>query len=175
MIYKLGDKEPKINGKVYIAESADVIGDVELSDGVNIWFGAVLRGDIEKIIIGKNSNIQDNVTVHTDLGIPCVIGENVTVGHNVIIHSCSVGDNTIVGMGSTVLNRTKIGKNCMIGANSLVTHSIPTEDGVLILGSPAKIVRKLSEEEIKHLKDNADHYVENGKLFSMELKKIENI
>ena len=172
MIYKLGDKEPKINGKVYIAESADVIGDVELSDGVNIWFGAVLRGDIEKIIIGKNSNIQDNVTVHTDLGIPCVIGENVTVGHNVIIHSCSVGDNTIVGMGSTVLNRTKIGKNCMIGANSLVTHSIPTEDGVLILGSPAKIVRKLSEEEIKHLKDNADHYVENGKLFYMELKKI---
>ena len=172
MIYKLGDKEPKINGKVYIAESADVIGDVELSDGVNIWFGAVLRGDIEKIIIGKNSNIQDNVTVHTDLGIPCVIGENVTVGHNVIIHSCSVGDNTIIGMGSTVLNRTKIGKNCMIGANSLVTHSIPTEDGVLILGSPAKIVRKLSEEEIKHLKDNADHYVENGKLFSMELKKI---
>ncbi len=172
MIYKLGDKEPKINGKVYIAESADVIGDVELSDGVNIWFGAVLRGDIEKIIIGKNSNIQDNVTVHTDLGIPCVIGENVTVGHNVIIHSCSVGDNTIIGMGSTVLNRTKIGKNCMVGANSLVTHSIPTEDGVLILGSPAKIVRKLSEEEKKHLKDNADHYVENGKLFSMELKKI---
>ena len=172
MIYKLGDKEPKINGKVYIAESGDVIGDVELSDGVNIWFGAVLRGDVEKIIIGKNSNIQDNVTVHTDLGIPCVIGENVTVGHNVIIHSCSVGDNTIVGMGSTVLNRTKIGKNCMVGANSLVTHSIPTEDGVLILGSPAKIVRKLSEEEIKHLKDNADHYVENGKLFSMELKKI---
>ena len=172
MVHNLGDKEPKINGKVYIAESADVIGDVELSDGVNIWFGAVLRGDIEKIIIGKNSNIQDNVTVHTDLGIPCVIGENVTVGHNVIIHSCSVGDNTIVGMGSTVLNRTKIGKNCMIGANSLVTHSIPTEDGVLILGSPAKIVRKLSEEEIKHLKDNADHYVENGKLFSMELKKI---
>ena len=172
MIYKLGDKEPKINGKVYIAESADVIGDVELSDGVNIWFGAVLRGDIEKIIIGKNSNIQDNVTVHTDLGIPCVIGENVTVGHNVIIHSCSVGDNTIIGMGSTVLNRTKIGKNCMVGANSLVTHSIPTEDGVLILGSPAKIVRKLSEEEIKHLKDNADHYVENGKLFYMEIKKI---
>ena len=172
MIYKLGDKEPKINGKVYIAESADVIGDVELSDGVNIWFGAVLRGDIEKIIIGKNSNIQDNVIVHTDLGIPCVIGENVTVGHNVIIHSCSVGDNTIIGMGSTVLNRTKIGKNCMVGANSLVTHSIPTEDGVLILGSPSKIVRKLSEEEIKHLKDNADHYVENGKLFSMELKKI---
>ena len=172
MIYKLGDKEPKINGKVYIAESADVIGDVELSDGVNIWFGAVLRGDIEKIIIGKNSNIQDNVTVHTDLGIPCVIGENVTVGHNVIIHSCSVGDNKKIGMGSTVFNIKKNKKNCMVGANSLVTHSIPTEDGVLILGSPAKIVRKLSEEEIKHLKDNADHYVENGKLFSMELKKI---
>ena len=172
MIYSLGEKTPKVDKDTFVADSAAVIGDVELADGVNIWFGAVLRGDVEKIIIGKNSNIQDNVTVHTDLGIPCVIGENVTVGHNVIIHSCSVGDNTIIGMGSTVLNRTKIGKNCMVGANSLVTHSIPTEDGVLILGSPAKIVRKLSEEEKKHLKDNADHYVENGKLFSMELKKI---
>ncbi len=172
MIYKLEGKEPEIKGEVFIAENASVIGDVELYDGTNIWFGAVLRGDIEKIIIGRNSNIQDNATVHTDFGIPCIVGENVTVGHNVILHSCTVGDNTIVGMGSTVLNGAEIGKNCMIGANSLVTYTLPTEDGVLILGSPAKIVRKLTEEEIGHLKKNADHYVENGKRFKQKLEKV---
>lgn len=171
MIYKLGEREPKIDGDVFVAESADVIGDVELFDGVNIWFGAVLRGDVEKIVIGKNSNVQDNATVHTDFGIPCIVGENVTVGHNVILHSCEIGDNTIVGMGSTVLNGAKVGKNCMIGANSLVTHSLQLEDGVLILGSPAKIVRKLRDEEIESLKKNAKHYVENGKMFKENLKK----
>ena len=172
MIYRLGKKEPSIKGEVYVAESADVIGDVELYDGVNIWFGAVLRGDIEKISVGKNSNIQDNATVHTDYEIPCIIGENVTVGHNVILHSCTIGNNTLVGMGSTVLNGAKIGSDCMIGANSLVTHSISSENGVLILGSPAKVVRKLTDEEIKKLKENANHYVENGKIFSKELEKI---
>ena len=172
MIYKLEEKKPEIKGEVFIAENASVIGDVELFDGTNIWFGAVLRGDLEKIIIGRNSNIQDNATAHTDFGIPCIIGENVTVGHNVILHSCTVGDNTIVGMGSTVLNGAEIGKNCMIGANSLVTYTLPPEDGVLILGSPAKIVRKLTEEEIGHLKKNADHYVENGKRFKQKLEKV---
>lgn len=172
MIYKLDGIEPEIKGEVFIAKSADVIGDVQLNDGVNIWFGAVIRGDVEKIIIGKNSNVQDNATVHTDFGLPCIVGENVTVGHNVILHSCEIGDNTIVGMGSTVLNGAKVGKNCMIGANSLVTHSIPTEDGVLILGSPAKVIRKLKEEEILALKKNADHYVENGKRYARNILKI---
>lgn len=134
----------------------------------------VLRGDVEKIIIGKNSNVQDNSTLHTDFGLPCIVGENVTVGHNVILHSCEIGDNVIVGMGSTVLNGTKIAPNCLIGAGSLVTHKIPYEKGVLILGSPAKIVRKLTDEEIEHIQKNADHYVKNGKLFTKTLKN-ENV
>ena len=129
---------------------------------------------MEKITIGKNSNVQDNSTLHTDFGLPCVVGENVTVGHNVILHSCEIGDNVIVGMGSTVLNGSKIAPNCLIGAGSLVTHKIPYEKGVLILGSPAKIVRKLTDEEIEHIQKNADHYVKNGKLFAKVLKK-ENI
>ena len=174
MIYELNGIKPKISGEVFIAESADVMGNVELNDGVNIWFGAVLRGDVEKIIIGKNSNVQDNSTLHTDFGLPCIVGENVTVGHNVILHSCEIGDNVIVGMGSTVLNGTKIAPNCLIGAGSLVTHKIPYEKGVLILGSPAKIVRKLTDEEIEHIQKNADHYVKNGKLFTKTLKK-ENV
>ena len=129
---------------------------------------------MEKIIIGKNSNVQDNSTLHTDFGLPCIVGENVTVGHNVILHSCEIGDNVIVGMGSAVLNGSKIAPNCLIGAGSLVTHKIPYEKGVLILGSPAKIVRKLTDEEIEHIQKNADHYVKNGKLFAKALKK-ENI
>ena len=129
---------------------------------------------MEKIIIGKNSNVQDNSTLHTDFGLPCIVGENVTVGHNVILHSCEIGDNVIVGMGSTVLNGTKIAPNCLIGAGSLVTHKIPYEKGVLILGSPAKIVRKLTDEEIEHIQKNADHYVKNGKLFTKTLKN-ENV
>ena len=172
MIYQLGDRKPKISGEVFVAESADVIGDVELHDGVNVWFGAVIRGDVEKITIGKNSNIQDNATVHTDFGLTCTVGENVTVGHNVILHSCEIGNNVIIGMGSTILNGAKIASDCMVGANSLVTHKIPYEEGVLILGSPAKVVRKLTEEEKAHLKKNGQHYVENGKLYTIELKKI---
>ena len=172
MIYQLGARKPKISGEVFVAESGDVIGDVELHDGVNVWFGAVIRGDVEKITIGKNSNIQDNATVHTDFGLSCIVGENVTVGHNVILHSCEIGNNVIIGMGSTILNGAKIASDCMVGANSLVTHKIPYEEGVLILGSPAKVVRKLTEEEKAHLKKNGQHYVENGKLYTKELKKI---
>ncbi len=163
MIYSLEEKKPVISEGVFVAESADIIGNVELAEGVNVWFGAVLRGDVEKITIGKNSNIQDNSTVHTDFGIPCTVGENVTVGHNVILHSCKVEDNVIVGMGSTLLNGAKVASNCIVGANSLVTHKTPVEEGVLILGSPAKIVRKLTEEEINHIRENAEHYVMNGK------------
>ena len=165
MIVKLNDIKPKVSENIFIAENAVIIGDVELAENVSIWFGAVLRGDIEKITIGKNSNVQDNSTIHTDYGIPCVVGENVTVGHNVILHSCSIGDNVIVGMGSTILNGAKIAKNCLIGANSLVTHKIQFEEGCLILGNPAKIVRKLTDKEIEHIQENANHYVENSKRY----------
>ena len=165
MILKLDNIKPKIHENTFIANSADIIGNVEIFENVSIWFGAVLRGDVEKIVVGKNSNIQDNSTVHTDFGIPCIIGENVTVGHNVVLHSCNISDNVIVGMGSTILNGAKIAKNCLVGANSLVTHKLEYEEGVLILGNPAKIVRILTDEEIEHIIKNANHYVENAKRY----------
>ena len=165
MILKLDNIKPKIHENTFIANSADIIGNVEIFENVSIWFGAVLRGDVEKIVIGKNSNIQDNSTVHTDFGIPCIIGENVTVGHNVVLHSCNISDNVIVGMGSTILNGAKIAKNCLVGANSLVTHKLEYEEGMLILGNPAKIVRMLTDEEIEHIIKNANHYVENAKRY----------
>jgi transferase hexapaptide repeat protein len=174
MIYKLKERKPKISSSAFIAKNADVIGDVEIGENASIWFGAVLRGDIEKIVIGKNSNVQDNSTLHTKHGTPCIIGENVSVGHNVILHSCKIGDNVIVGMGSTIMDDAEVLDNCLVGANSLVTRSTPKEEGVLILGSPAKIVRKLTDEEIKGLKANADHYVENGKLYQNYLQEIRN-
>ena len=165
MILELDNIKPKIHESTFIANSADIIGNVEIFENVSIWFGAVLRGDVEKIVIGKNSNIQDNSTVHTDFGIPCIIGENVTVGHNVVLHSCNISDNVIIGMGSTILNGAKIAKNCLVGANSLVTHKLEYEEGVLILGNPAKIVRILTDEEIEHIVKNANHYVENAKRY----------
>ena len=165
MILELDNIKPKIHENTFIANSADIIGNVEIFENVSIWFGAVLRGDVEKIIVGKNSNIQDNSTVHTDFGIPCIIGENVTVGHNVVLHSCNISDNVIVGMGSTILNGAKIAKNCLVGANSLVTHKLEYEEGMLILGNPAKIVRMLTDEEIEHIIKNANHYVENAKRY----------
>ncbi|MFZ2851345.1 MAG: gamma carbonic anhydrase family protein [Leptotrichiaceae bacterium] len=165
MILELDNIKPKIHENTFIANSADIIGNVEIFENVSIWFGAVLRGDVEKIVVGKNSNIQDNSTVHTDFGIPCIIGENVTVGHNVVLHSCNISDNVIVGMGSTILNGAKIAKNCLVGANSLVTHKLEYEEGMLILGNPAKIVRILTDEEIEHIVKNANHYVENAKRY----------
>lgn len=165
MILELDNIKPKIHENTFIANSADIIGNVEIFENVSIWFGAVLRGDVEKIVVGKNSNIQDNSTVHTDFGIPCIIGENVTVGHNVVLHSCNISDNVIVGMGSTILNGAKIAKNCLVGANSLVTHKLEYEEGMLILGNPAKIVRILTDEEIEHIIKNANHYVENAKRY----------
>ena len=165
MILKLDNIKPKIHENTFIANSADIIGNVEIFENASIWFGAVLRGDVEKIVIGKNSNIQDNSTVHTDFGIPCIIGENVTVGHNVVLHSCNISDNVIIGMGSTILNGAKIAKNCLVGANSLVTHKLEYEEGVLILGNPATIVRILTDEEIEHIVKNANHYVENAKRY----------
>ena len=165
MILELDNIKPKMQENTFIANSADIIGNVEIFENVSIWFGAVLRGDVEKIVVGKNSNIQDNSTVHTDFGIPCIIGENVTVGHNVVLHSCNISDNVIVGMGSTILNGAKIAKNCLVGANSLVTHKLEYEEGMLILGNPAKIVRMLTDEEIEHIIKNANHYVENAKRY----------
>ncbi|QIQ21892.1 gamma carbonic anhydrase family protein [Zophobihabitans entericus] len=169
MIYQLDNLKPVIDKSAYIADSADIIGDVQLAKNVTIWFSAVLRGDIASIIIGENSNVQDNSTIHTDYGVNCVLGKNVTIGHNVILHSCEIDDNVIIGMGSCILNKAKIAKNCVVGANSLVTHKLPYEEGCLIMGQPARIVRKLTAEEIAHIQENADHYKENGKRYQKQL------
>ena len=159
MIYSLGQKKPEFNSdEVWIADSADLIGEVILSNDVSIWFNVTIRADNDVISIGSGSNIQDNTVIHTDEGIKVNIGKNVTVGHKVIIHGASVGDNTVVGMGSVVMNHAKIGKNCIIGANSLITERKEFPDNSLIMGSPAKVIRHLTEEEIEVLALRAHHY-----------------
>ena len=157
---------PSINENAYVSESVDIIGDVKVEENVSIWFGARLRADMNKIVIGANSNIQENAVVHVDIESPVIIGENVTIGHSAIIHGCNISNNVLVGMGSIILNNAKISKNSIVGAGALVTQGKEFEEGVLILGNPAKAVRKLSEEEIKSIKRSADNYVALSKNIS---------
>ena len=145
---------------VYIAPGAYVVGDVSLGESVGIWYNAVVRGDTNAIFIGTNSNVQDNATLHTDAGFQVHVGEGVTIGHNAIVHGCTVGDNTVIGMGSIILSGAKIGRNCIIGAGSLVTGKMCIPDNSLAFGNPAKVVRMVTEEEIEANKQNATHYVE---------------
>ena len=155
MTYEFNGISPEICGDVFIADNASVIGDVSLSDGASIWFGAVLRGDDAHIEVGNNSNIQDNATVHAN----AKIGRGVTVGHNAIVHGCTVGDNTLIGMGAIILDGTEIGENCIVGAGALVTMGKKFPSGTLIIGSPAVAKRKLSEEEISSIRENAEEYI----------------
>lgn len=156
---------PSINENAYVSESVDIIGDVKVEENVSIWFGARLRADMNKIVIGANSNIQENAVVHVDIESPVIIGENVTIGHSAIIHGCNISNNVLVGMGSIILNNAKISKNSIVGAGALVTQGKEFEEEVLILGNPAKAVRKLSEEEIKSIKKSADNYVALSKKY----------
>lgn len=156
---------PSINENAYVSESVDIIGDVKVEENVSIWFGARLRADMNKIVIGANSNIQENAVVHVDIESSVIIGENVTIGHSAIIHGCNISNNVLVGMGSIILNNAKISKNSIVGAGALVTQGKEFEEGVLILGNPAKAVRKLSEEEIKSIKRSADNYVALSKKY----------
>lgn len=156
---------PSINENAYVSESVDIIGDVKVEENVSIWFGARLRADMNKIVIGANSNIQENAVVHVDIESPVIIGENVTIGHSAIIHGCNISNNVLVGMGSIILNNAKISKNSIVGAGALVTQGKEFEEGVLILGNPAKAVRKLSEEEIKSIKRSANNYVALSKKY----------
>ena len=170
MIYSLGDKQlNRDNLDFWVAPNAVVIGDVSLKKNASVWFGSVLRGDNDPIILGENSNIQDNSVCHTDDGMPLIIGDNVTVGHKVILHSCTVGDNSLIGMGSTVLNKAKIGNNCLVGANALVTEGKEFPDNSLIVGSPAKVKRELTDMEKKIIELSALHYVENMKRYKKDL------
>ncbi len=171
MIYELGDRHPDLQGDGhFIAPSASIIGTVTLKQGASIWFNAVLRGDNDLIEIGANSNIQDGAVLHTDPGIQLIVGDNVTVGHQVMLHGCTIGSNSLIGIGSTLLNRSRVGSNCIVGAHSLITEGKEFPDGVLILGSPAKVVRELEAAEFEFLIAAADIYVQNSQRFLDELK-----
>jgi carbonic anhydrase/acetyltransferase-like protein (isoleucine patch superfamily) len=149
--------------EVFIADTARVFGKVFLGDQVSVWFGAVIRGDADAIHIGKGSNIQDTAVIHADPGYPCSIGEGVTVGHGAIVHGCTIANDTLIGMRATLLNGAKIGRGCIIGANSLVTEGQEIPDFSLVVGSPAKVIRQLDENSMKRIQANARHYVKNAK------------
>ena len=170
MIYVLGDRSPVLEGKGhFIAGNATVIGNVCLKAESSVWFNCVLRGDNEVIEVGAGSNIQDGCVLHTDPGFPLTIGTGVTVGHKVMLHGCTIGNNSLIGIGSTVLNGATIGNNCLIGAHALVTQGKSFPDGSLILGAPAKVVRDLTDAEIAGMKESASHYVENAARFREQL------
>jgi carbonic anhydrase/acetyltransferase-like protein (isoleucine patch superfamily) len=171
-IYQLGSVAPRLDDTVWVADSAQVIGDVELGANVGVWFGVVVRGDTECIRIGKGTNVQDMSMLHADKGMPLTIGANVTVGHKAVLHGCTVGDGTLIGIGAVVLNGAKIGKNCIVGAGALVTEGKEFPDGSMIIGSPAKVARELSEQQQAMLQFSALHYMENAKRFKAGLKKI---
>ena len=150
---------PKIDENCYISDSVDIIGRVTLGRDVNVWFGSRIRGDINTIIVGDYSNIQENSVIHVDINSPTTIGKNVTIGHGAIIHGCTIEDNVLVGMGAIVLNDAHLAKHCIVGAGALVTQGKSFPEGSLILGNPAKVVRALTPEEIMHIQQSAEEYV----------------
>lgn len=170
MLYRLGDHTPELRGSGhYVAPSANVIGKVILESNVGIWFGAVLRGDNEPIHIGANSNIQDSSVLHTDPGIPLTVAENVTVGHQAMLHGCTIGAGSLIGIKAVILNHAVIGKNCLIGASTLITEGKTIPDNSLVVGSPGKVVRTLTDAEIAAMHANAAYYVELAKRYAEEL------
>ena len=166
MIYDFENKSLKSEGKNWIASNAIIIGDIVIKNEASVWFNVVLRGDIEKIVLGEGSNIQDGSVLHTDPGFPLTIGKGVTIGHMVMLHGCTIGNDTLVGIGSTILNNAKIGSNCIIGANTLITENKIIPDKSVVMGSPGKVIREVTNEEINHIKKNAEEYVENWKKYS---------
>ena len=164
-LFRLGDKAPQLGKNAWVAPNATVIGDVHLGAKASIWWNATVRGDNDPITIGHNSNIQDGSVLHTDEGIPMDIGADVTVGHLVMLHGCTVGDGSLIGIGSVILNRAVIGKGCIVGANTLIPEGKVFPDQVLIVGSPGKVVRELTADDVIHLKHAAAHYVANARRY----------
>lgn len=171
-IYSLDGVQPQVAATAWVADSAQVIGNVELSADASVWFGVVIRGDTETIRIGEATNIQDGSVLHADFGKPLTIGKQVTVGHKVMLHGCAVGDGSLIGIGAVVLNGARIGRNCIVGAGALVTEGKEFEDGSMILGSPAKAVKMLTPEQQAGLALSAQHYVMNAQRFKTGLKEI---
>ena len=171
-IYAIDGVAPHIAATAWVADSAQVMGQVELGEGASVWFGAVVRGDTDRITIGAGSNLQDASVLHADAGQPLLVGERVTVGHQVVLHGCTIGDESLIGIGAVVLNGAKIGKNCLVGAGALVTEGKEFPDGSMILGSPAKAVRQLTPAQIEGLRQSARHYTDNARRFRDGLQKI---
>jgi carbonic anhydrase/acetyltransferase-like protein (isoleucine patch superfamily) len=174
-MYELDGVRPTLpeSGNCWIAGSAEVMGNVILRENASVWYGCVLRGDNDPITVGENTNIQDLTVIHTDIGAPVTIGANVTVGHRVILHGCEIGDDTLIGMGSTILNRVKIGRNCIIGANTLISEGKEIPDNSLVMGSPGKVVKELSPQQVQLITMSAHHYVENWKRHRAQIKRID--
>lgn len=171
-LYALEDKTPQLADDVWVAESATVVGNVILGEGASVWFGTVIRGDNDPIDIGARSNIQDNAVLHSDAGSPLTIGEGVTVGHQAMLHGCTIGDNTLIGIGATILNGTKIGKNCLIGAHALITENKVIPDNSVVMGSPGRVIKQVPEAQEMMLKMSADYYVKNAQRFKTGMKKL---
>jgi carbonic anhydrase/acetyltransferase-like protein (isoleucine patch superfamily) len=172
-IYSLGDIAPDIDPSVWVADSACVIGNVRLDADASIWYGAVLRGDNDLIHVGRGSNVQDASVLHTDRGMPLTLGKDVTIGHNVMLHSCTIGDGSLVGIGAVVLNGARIGAQCLVAAGAVVTEGKEFPDRSLIMGSPAKVVREISPEQAQRIAMGARHYVDNAARHRSDLRRID--
>ena len=175
MLYQLDDLQVRAHGDYWVADNAVVLGNVLLCKDASVWFNAVLRGDTELITVGEGSNVQDGSVLHTDLGYPINIGAHVTIGHKVMLHGCDIGEGSLIGINAVVLNGAKIGKNCIIGAHSLIPEGKTIPDGSLVMGSPGKVVKQLTEEQIEGLKRGAEHYVQNAARFRRELAPLEEV
>lgn len=171
-IYQLGEHAPRIDPSAFIADSANLIGKIDIAADASVWFGVTMRGDNELISVGRNSNVQESCVLHTDPGYPLVIGDNVTVGHQAMLHGCSIGAGSLIGIQAVILNGAKIGNNCLVGAGALVTEGKEFPDNSLIFGAPAKAVRSLSEQDVAQLQASADSYAARGRLFKTECKRI---
>ncbi|HJV51629.1 MAG TPA: gamma carbonic anhydrase family protein [Noviherbaspirillum sp.] len=171
-IYQLGEHAPEIHPSAYVTDSANVMGKAKIEANASVWFGVTIRGDNELITIGENSNVQENCVLHTDPGYPLTVGRNVTVGHQAMLHGCTIGDGSLVGIQAVILNGAKIGKNCLVGAGALVTEGKEFPDNSLIIGSPAKAVRTLTDGDIARMHGGTAIYVKRAQTFKQELKRI---
>src|SRR3954465_10974455 len=171
-LYQLGEHAPEIDASAYVADSATLIGKVTLEANASVWSGVTIRGDNERITIGENSNVQEGTVMHTDMGYPMVIGKNVSIGHQAMLHGCTVGDGALIGIQAVVLNGARIGKGCLVGAGAVVTENKEFPDNSLIIGSPARVMRTLDEKGVAMMAQIVHHYVENARVFSKSLKKI---
>jgi carbonic anhydrase/acetyltransferase-like protein (isoleucine patch superfamily) len=171
-IYKLGGEAPTIHESAFVADGATVIGKVVLEENASVWFGAVLRGDNEAIAVGAGSNVQDGVVMHTDPGFPLTVGTNVSIGHQAMLHGCTIHDYALIGIQAVILNGAVIGRNCLVGAGAVVTEGKVFPDNSLIVGAPARVVRQLSDEDVERLKKNADSYIRRRQHFKENLVRI---